>query len=303
MTAKQRIHLEAAEAGLEILDDNNSVWTGNAAWTASHTELVDQIELIYTTDAIGVTDNTGAARSKKTIRIDTGALANQVCGPLKKFFVDIDDPIQGVTIEFSLSQLTYASQTNLTARWKKIVDVANANPTFLTGGYGVTSGMLTAITNGRTDFMTITPTPKALRATKNAAKLSLKTEFKELKIIVTGFINLSQSFRATNLSFVEALLNAFGLDNSGNRLENAVFTFRDTATNVAIDKVKVTFTKGSLTFIQYSTKRGLITVKGKAQGNWTMLIEAETYLSQTITNVAFDPTKPILKMLIKLVKA
>ena len=305
MTAEERRHLEAGEAGLQVLDDNHALWTGQTPWETGHTSLVEIIEHIYITDGIGVTDNTGAARSKKTIRLENGEKANIICGPLKTFLLSIDQEVQEITVHFSVSQLTYGSEKTLLARWKKIIDVATlpTNAAFFTGGYGITALMVASLNTGRTEFMTEAPTPKAKRAATKAAKKDLKVEFKDMAVIIKDLVNLSQGKKGTQKTFVETLENSFGIDGSGNRLENAVFTFRDTATNVLIDKVKVTFTKGDSSFIKYSTKRGLITVKGKDQCNWTMLIEAPTYVSQTKTNIPFDPEKPILKLEIKLVKS
>ncbi len=305
MTDKQRQHLEAAEAGLQILDDNHDIWTGQTAWETKHTALVDLIEHIYTKDGIGVTDNKGAARTKKTIRLDNGKQANIICGPLKEFLLALPDETQEATIHFSFTQLTYATEKSLLARWKQIIDVASlpANAAFFTGGYGITTGMVSLLDAGRIEFVAAAPTPKAKRAIKGAAKTDLKADFVDLALLLTGYVNLAQGKLGTDTSFVESFENALGIDNSGNRHENAVFTLRNQATNVLLDKVKLTFTKGTTTFLQKSTKKGLVTVKGKAQGNWTLLVECETYVSQTLINIPFDPEKPILKQTIKLVKA
>ena len=133
--------------------------------------------------------------------------------------------------------------------------------------------------------------------------LNLKAEFKTLATVKATVLNLAQGKSLSNKTFYEALVSAFGISDTGTFNQNAVLTFRDFATNVILYKVKATFTKGSQSFVKYSTKSGKITIKGKEQGNWTVLIEAETYVSQNLTNVSFDPEKPILKMTIKLVKA
>src|ERR1035438_3146859 len=295
MTAKERQHLDAAEAGLQIMDDNNGLWTGQTAYEDAHTALVDKIEEIYETDGIGVTDNKGAARTKKTIRLDNGIKANIICGPLKTFLLSLPDETQETTVHFSASQLTYGSEKTLLARWKKVIDVANlpANAAFFTGGYDITTGMVTILNDGRTEFMTKAPTPKAKRAVKNTAKKDLKTEFHDLSKIITGIVSLAQGKKGTQKTFVEALENAFGIDDTGGRLVNAVYSVRDLATNVPVNKIKFTFTKGTVTFVQYSTKKGLVTVKGKEQGNWTLTVEGKTYTTQLLPNQAFDPEKPI----------
>ena len=154
MTAKERQHLDAAEAGLQIMDDNNGLWTGQTAYEDAHTALVDKIEEIYETDGIGVTDNKGAARTKKTIRLDNGIKANIICGPLKTFLLAIPDETQETTVHFSASQLTYGSEKTLLARWKKVIDVASlpANAAFFTGEYDITAAMVTILNDGRTEF-------------------------------------------------------------------------------------------------------------------------------------------------------
>ncbi|MEI8202368.1 MAG: hypothetical protein WCH34_05115 [Bacteroidota bacterium] len=305
MEAKDRRHIQSGEAGVQIMDDYNSVWTGLDAWELKHTALVDIIELIKAKDILASTVNTGAARSKKDIRLDNGEKANEICGPLKTFLLSIPDKVQEGTVHFSKSQLTYGSEETLKNRWGKVVEVANlpANAAFFTGGYGVTHAMVTALSDGIAEFDVAIPLPKSKRSTKKAANKNLKKDFKIMAEIITDIKNLAQGKRSTNSDFVDALVDAFGIYNTGGRIQNAVFTFRDAETNVVLKKVKGTFTKGSHSFTQYSTKRGLITIKGKEQGNWSAEIEAETYVKQILHNIAFDPEKPILRMTIKLVKA
>jgi hypothetical protein len=305
MDADQRQKLDSAEAGLEVLNENDDVWTGQEAWENAQADLVAIIAQIYSTETIASSGNTGPATNKKNIRLDNAEKATIICGPLRAFFINNHDEEQEASIHFSKSELGYAPEKTLLARWKKIIDVANlpANAAFFTGGYGVTHAMVTDLVNGRAAFVAASPKPKAARATISAAKKVLKTNFKTLNLVVKNVGNLAQGKIGTNKSFVEALESAFGLTITGNRLENAVLTFRDAETGVLIYKVKATFSKGKHSFVKYSTKKGRITIKGKEQGNWKALIEAETYVNQNLINVAFDPEKPILKLEIKLVKA
>ncbi len=305
MTKEQQQHLESADAGLQILDNNHGLWSTQLAWENAHTKLVDNIELINSLNDIGDTDNRGAAAAKKTKRLIIGEKAYIICRPMMKYFEDQHDEVQGISVSFSASQLTYASEKTLLTRWKKLIDVASlpTNAAFFTGGYDVTMLMITDLQTERTAFETIAPTPKAKRSVKKTAKHDLKAEFKDQAKLIAGIVNLAQGKHATHKSFVEDIENAFGIDSTGNRLVNAVFTLRDLTTNVLLNKIKLTFTKGDVTFSQFSTKKGLVTVKGKEQGNWTLTIEGKTYVTQVLPDIAFDPEKPILKQTVKLVKA
>jgi len=305
MTAKQRIHLEAAEAGLQVMDDNHTLWETHAAWVTVHSNLVDIIEEIVHTDAIGVTDNKGAARTKTTIRKDNGKQANIICGPLKTFLLAIPDQTQEGTVHFNASQLTYGSETTLIARWNKIIEVANlpANAAFYTGGYNIVAATTDVLIAGVAEFIAKAPLPKSKRAGKSTAKKSLKTEFKTLATTIGSLETLSNGMLGTEEDFVDTLITALGLDTNGNRKVNAVLSLRDLTTNTPLKKVKVEVTNGTITFTQYSTDLGLVTIKGKPQGNWTATVSLPTYITSTHPDLAFNPELPILKLIIKLAKA
>ncbi len=302
MNKEQSNDLESAEAGLKFLDKNTNDWLNLHAWENHHDKLEIAISEIRDTENTQSLDRTGDTRNKTQIRLDTGKKTNEVCGPLKTYLEDNNLSELLSTVDFSLSDLCYGNENTLIDRWKTVYDVASAHPDFITGGYDVTSAMITAINTGRSAFIAKAPVPKNDRAVKSVATEELKTEFKVLKKEVNALIQLAQGKLTSNVTFAKGLLKAFKVSDIGGRKVNAVFTFMDNETSVKLPKVEGTFTKANTIFTQKSTKKGFITVKGKAQGNWSLTAKLTGYQDVSIDNLAFDPEKPILRKTIKLVK-
>ncbi|MEI8205128.1 MAG: hypothetical protein WCH34_19075 [Bacteroidota bacterium] len=78
---------------------------------------------------------------------------------------------------------------------------------------------------------------------------------------------------------------------SGVRHTSIALKIMDEKTSAILRKVKATFTNGTKTIVKYSTKSGWIQVHSLETGNWTVVIEFPTYITEILTNVGVFENK------------
>jgi hypothetical protein len=292
-TDDQTRFLNSSKAGAHVLADNTLVWDAVPARLTKHNDLNNSTAALDLLLADHGIDHTGLAANKTVLKLAAGKAAAIVAKPMAVWAKDTGNLTLLGEIDFELTDLITGKEADIEAKWLLVFQRASvvATATALVP-YGVTALMTTAINTARTAFMSASSDPQNAAAHKQMVTGAIVNEFKHLRSIVTDIRDMAKALPAANKDLADEVDEVFEMNKSGVHHIKARITFRDKDTNVLLPHVRFTLGQGGTKIdVKHSTRRGLVTLKDDANGNYTGLAELKNYQSENLTNLGLEDGK------------
>lgn len=281
--------MNAAVAGQQVMNDNDSTWNGKTAIVNKKTALDGKIQEIELLDD-SITGGSGS--TGKTIARENAALAAlKLSKPMTVFARDTNNSVLEEEINLSWTKLRFGKDQTVIDNWQLVHDRADANEAALVAGDYTEAAWKTQLADAINGFKTLRGKPKAKRSDIKAINAQIASKVKELQAIKTDLLDLLVQFMVSNPIFYSAVEAAFELDMTGRRHLALRLNFIDQATGIRLPGVKAQLVE--LGVSKTSSKRGTIDFSQQQlpQGNYSLLFTLKDYAEQTVQNVAIESGK------------
>jgi len=297
MKDEQTRKLNAAETGLEVIDQNNAVWSASTAFSDQRDALEAKIDTIESTAASQEADITGHATGKSQIKLSLIEQALKICKPMTAYARIINNETLRAEVDYEKTDFTKVSEAVLQNRTEVVHARANTHlSAMVAGGYPIDAPAVTLLGNLVMSFDDKQGTPKAARDAREAVTADLDRKFDELDGIQTLLKELAVGFGST---FAEAVKQGFQIDNTGRRKLSLEFRILDSIALVQLRNATVKILENGLT--KKSSKVGRVGFLSLANGNYTIKITLAGYTEQTLANVGVS-AGTITRLEVRLVK-
>lgn len=276
--------INAASAGLQVMDEHSSVWNGKPVIATKKAALEDKIEQIELLDE-GITDGTGLP-AKITARENAALAALRLAKPMTVFARDTNNDVLEEEINLSWSKLRYGKDQDVIDYWQLVHDRAEEYDAALAADGYTESGWTTQLADAINVFKTNRSKPKAKRSDEKAINAQIAIGIKELQAIKTDLLDLLVQFMPSEPLFYNAVDAAFELDMTGKRHVALRLRFIDEATSIRLPLVKAHIVELDIT--KTASKNGIIDFSQQQlpQANYSITFTLKGYAEQTIKNIA-----------------
>ncbi len=304
MEDRQTRNYEAGITGKTIMENFIAIWTLKIPIAAKKALLDASLLRIEKLMDKQEADNTGNATAKRNAKVKAANNGWTHSKILAAFATDTDNETLRAEIDFEITDLLNIKDSKAKERWNTILQKGTDNLAALTaGGYDIDAASLLTLKNDIKAFTDIETSPRTSKVASKAATNDMKLEFKTLKKIKIGLIELLAPFKDSNSEFYLSMVSAFSSVGIGVRHLALRLTLVDEITNVRLKVVKCVVVELPLLLGKLSSERGIIDYSQleMKEGNMTLNIAAENYDPQTLNNVAIVKGK-LLRLVIKMKK-
>lgn len=274
-----------------LLNTFNAVWAGIPGFVLAAGEFFGKIGEIDNAVQVQETSVKGYTQNKKKAKGKMVGKALKIAGALKKYATDIDDSALFEDVNFTESELLYATDTLVRERCLKIHAKAMLHAAALVPE-GILAIDITELSTLIAAYETIIGSPSQIKADRKVATANLKVFIKQTDIILKQKIDmLMLQFKDSNSDFYNKYVadrkvidlgvqhtRASGVvkDTEGNELEDVVVSV------VGTDLVKTTNADGVYLF------------KPFIPGDFSFSIAKQGFVTQLIENVHVSPGQHIV---------
>jgi len=231
--------LSMALATEQVMNDNNSLWSGIPAMVTAMTTLGTKIASIHGVRNVQEQDIRGVALDKEAKKKDAIEKALIVIGGLKAFAIASSDNTLLKKIDYSTSELERARDTILADMLKIVRDEANNNIGSLPP-YNVTATEVNALSTAIASYEVMIPKPRvALNVRKNATD-ALELLMQEIDTPLEIMDGLVDTMEQTQPAFFEIYGNARIIVDSSSGGGGVKGTGKDKLTGAPLEGVLIT---------------------------------------------------------------
>ena len=302
MEDRQTRNYEAGITGKTIMENFGTEWAAKPPIVTKKGLLDSSLLKIEQLMDKQEADTTGNATAKRNAKVKAANNAWTHSKVLAAFATDTNDDVLREEIDFEITDLLNIKDSKAKERWNLVFQRATTKLADLTaGGYDIDAASLLTLKNDIKAFTDIETTPRSSKVASKAATNDMKVEFKNLKKVKVGLVELLAPFKDSNSEFYLSIVSAFSSVGIGVRHLAMRVTYLDEATNVRLKNVKCQIEGTSLG--KLSSERGIVDFSQLElkEGNYTMNSGFPGYEPSTISNIAIVKGK-VLKMVVKMKK-
>jgi 5-hydroxyisourate hydrolase-like protein (transthyretin family) len=282
--------LNAAAAGLQVMNDNSSVWSGKPSVVNKKTAIEDKVaEIELLEDSI--TGGSGTITAKMMARVNAALAAIKLSKPMTVFARDTNNAVLEGEINLPWSSIRYSKDQVAIDNWQLVHDRAESNEAALVAGGYSEASWITELDDAITAFKFERGRPKAKQADIKAMNEQVALKVKELQLLKIDLLNLLVQFMVSDPAFYGAVEAAFELNMSGQRHVALRLHFIDEATGVRLAGVEALVVE--LGRSKTASKNGRIDFSQQQlpQGNYILVFTLKDYAEQTVQNVGIGHGK------------
>jgi len=292
MDDKQTRKLNMTNATLEVMDDNNALWsvipaivTKNGQVTTSRNEIV-QLALEQGTDISG---NTTDKDNKRKLMADA---AYEIAKPLTTYAIDTNNEVLKGEIDFELTDFTTGKDIDARDNAQLVHDRANSNIGSL-GDYNINAAMLTTLQDRINGFGAVIGRPRAARSEKKSKTEAIVDEFVLLEGFLEGLDNLMVTFRTSESEFFDSYKTAREVVDTGNRKVMLIVKVVEDDSGLELGGADVTVTGAGHTLTRFTTVNGLAQFKDMEQATYSGVVKKPGYVDKPTGNLPVDANETL----------
>ena len=215
MTDAQFDFLSMVEADLAILQQYNSIVTGNAKLAALVAAVTSTHSAILTTAGIQSSINKGPTKTKNNLWIDAATKADHVCSGVKAYADDVNDANLLAAMHYTYNSLIKNSTNQALIDMQTIHDKAAAIAIALLAPFNVIAAEITGLQTAINSFTAAAPMKRAMVVISSVATAQLTPMFTTQRTQLKKLDNIVNTFRKSQATFVESHFDARKIINLG----------------------------------------------------------------------------------------
>jgi hypothetical protein len=201
MTQEQDDITTMFEAALNVLDENNSIWSGRPAFADAVTRAEAGTTDIRSTTGQQQSPTTGITGDKAQARNDLEEILLVVADQVAAFAAKSGDNDLGAKVELSKSSVDRLTDSDFVLAAKRVSQAANSNSAAL-AAYGVTAAELTALDAATAKFDGMKGSTRGAIVDRKVATMSLPERIGSVRSIFRNEIDkMMTAFKKTNPDF------------------------------------------------------------------------------------------------------